>query len=70
MDLATTYLRETPLQLLKDHYLDGRTQEDLANRHGIPLGTVGVTLSRALKTLRKEIEKHPGLMKELKEALR
>ena len=70
MELAATHLRETPLQLLKDHYLHGRTQEELAEKHNIPLGTVGVTLSRALKTLRKEIEKHPGLMKELKEALR
>lgn len=70
MELAAAHLRETPLKLLKDHYLDGLTQEELAKRHDIPLGTVGVTLSRALKALRKEIEKHPGLMKELKEALR
>lgn len=70
LELSTVHLREIPSQLLKEHYFDGLTQQQLAENHNMSLGTVGVTLSRSLQKLRKEIEKHPELMKELKEALR
>ena len=57
-------------QLLLACYFDGQKQAELAKRFGIPLGTVGVKLSRALKALRNELNKHPDLLKEMLEALR
>ncbi len=69
MDLATN-LSERQRQLLKAYYLDGLKQAELAERFGMNMGTVGVTLSRALKSLRNDLRKYPQLMKELLEARR
>jgi RNA polymerase sigma factor (sigma-70 family) len=63
-------LTEKQRRLLKLYYLDGKTQPELATELSIPLGTIGVTLSRALDALRQELRRHPRLMKELLEALR
>jgi RNA polymerase sigma-70 factor (ECF subfamily) len=63
-------LPEHQRQLLKAYYLDGLKQAELAKQFGVPLGTVGVTLSRALESLREELRKYPQLMKELLEKLR
>ena len=57
-------------KLLRGYYLEGAKQAELAKAFGMPLGTVGVTLSRALESLREEMRKQPRLMKELLEALR
>jgi RNA polymerase sigma-70 factor (ECF subfamily) len=57
-------------QLLQAYYLEGMKQAELAQAFGMPMGTVGVTLSRALASLREELAKQPQLMKELLEALR
>jgi RNA polymerase sigma-70 factor (ECF subfamily) len=57
-------------QLLQAYYVEGLKQAELAEAFGMPMGTVGVTLSRALESLREELRKHPRLMKELLEALR
>lgn len=57
-------------ELLKAYYLDGHKQAELAEMFDLPMGTVGVTLSRALESLREELRKQPHLMKELLEALR
>ena len=57
-------------KLLKAYYLDGLKQTEIAGKFAIKLGTVGVTLSRILESLRAELQKHPTLMKELKELLR
>lgn len=76
MDLArllmnlTETLPEHQQQLLRLYYIDGLKQADLAEKLGKPMGTVGVTLSRALESLRAELRKHPQLMKEFLEALR
>jgi RNA polymerase sigma factor (sigma-70 family) len=63
-------LPERQRELLKAYYLDGHKQAELAETFGLPMGTVGVTLSRALESLREELRKQPQLMKELLEALR
>ncbi|MEI6195196.1 MAG: sigma-70 family RNA polymerase sigma factor [Verrucomicrobiota bacterium] len=57
-------------QLLRAVYHRRMKQREIAETYGIPLGTIGVTLSRVQDKLREEIEKHPKLMKELQEALR
>ena len=69
MDLAAK-LPEGQQQLLRACYLDGLKQAELAAKFNMPIGTVGVTLSRALKSLREELQKYPQLMKELREARR
>lgn len=66
----TEKLLEHQQRLLRLYYLDGLKQAELAERLNMPMGTVGVTLSRALESLRVELRKHPQLMKELLEALR
>ncbi len=63
-------LPEQQRLLLKGFYLDGLTQAELAEKYGVPIGTVGVTLRRALETFRKELRKHPKLMQELWDRLR
>lgn len=63
-------LSERQRELLIGYYLRGEKQAELAARLDIPIGTVGVTLTRALTSLRKELRKRPGLMKELQEILR
>lgn len=63
-------LPERQRQLLQAYYAEGLKQAELAKAFGMPMGTVGVTLSRALESLREELRKQPQLMKELLEALR
>jgi RNA polymerase sigma factor (sigma-70 family) len=55
-------------QLLLAYYFEGLKQSELAERFQIPIGTVGVKLSRALKSLRKELSRYPKLLKEMLEA--
>ena len=72
-DLLIELLRrldETERKLLKSYYLDGLKQAELAERFGWPMGTVGVKLSRALESMRSELQKYPQLMKEFREILR
>ncbi len=57
-------------QLLQAYYVEGLKQSELATAFGMPMGTVGVTLSRALESMREELRKNPQLMKELQEAIR
>ena len=66
----TESLTQKQQQLLRLYYVDGLKQAELAEKLDLPLGTVGVTLSRALESLRVELRKHPTLMKELLQALR
>ena len=57
-------------KLLFGYYVQGKTQAELAAECGMPMGTVGVTLSRALLAMREELKKQPHLAKEFEEALR
>ena len=65
-----TKLRGRDRELLKAYLVGGLKQKDLSERFDLPMGTVGVNLSRALKLLRGELQLYPQLMKELLEALR
>lgn len=69
MDLADR-LPRNQRDLLLAYYLGGQKQSELAQSFGMPLGTVGVTLSRALKAMWKELAAHPELLKELMGELR
>jgi RNA polymerase sigma factor (sigma-70 family) len=70
--VARLLSRLSPKQrdLLRAYHQEGLTQAEIAERFGIPPGTVAVTLSRGLRALRTELERHPRLLKELKERLR
>jgi RNA polymerase sigma factor (sigma-70 family) len=57
-------------QLLLAYYHEGLKQTELAQRFGLPLGTVGVKLSRALERLRNALSKNPTLLYYLKEILK
>ena len=63
-------LPEHQRRILLGYYFEGLKQEELAEKLDVPIGTVGVTLSRAREALRSELEKHPALMKELLERVR
>jgi RNA polymerase sigma factor (sigma-70 family) len=56
-------------KLLQAYYFEGMKQQELAKHFQMPIGTVGVTLVRALKLLRAELARHPKLMKELLDLL-
>lgn len=44
------------MALLKEHVAEGHTQEEFANRHGIPLGGVGNLLREVLNKVRRAFE--------------
>lgn len=69
-ELLAGRLSERPRELLQAFYVDGLTQEEIAERFGMPIATVGVTLMRSRKALATFLKKHPKLMKELREASR
>lgn len=56
--------------VLNDFYRRGLGYEEIARRHGLAVGTVGVYLKRGLEAIRKAGERHPELLKELEAFLR
>lgn len=56
--------------MLNDFFLNGLSYEQIAARHGVAIGSVGVYLKRGLETIRKSGARHPGLLKELEAFLR
>lgn len=66
----TESLSPSDRELLSRYYAEGLTQAELSKTLGIPMGTIGVQLSRALQKLRSALEKHPELTQELREKLR
>jgi len=44
--------------------------EEIARKHGLAIGSVGVYLKRGLEAIRKLGARHPKLMKELEAFLR
>ncbi len=56
--------------VLNDFFLRGLSYEEIARRHGLAVGTVGVYLKRGLEAIRKAGERHPELLKELEAFLR
>ena len=56
--------------VLNDFFLRSLSYEEIAHRHGLAVGTVGVYLKRGLEAVRKAGARHPELLKELEEFLR
>ena len=53
-------LKQIPEQyrkVVEDFYLNGLTQQEIAERHGLKLGSIGVYLDRGLKALEKVLPK-------------
>ena len=53
--LSQTLSKLKPPQgaILTDFFLNGLSYEEIARKHGIPIGSVGVYLKRGLETLRR-----------------
>lgn len=56
--------------LLADFFLHGLSYEEIAAKHGLAMGSVGVYLKRGLEALRRVSGRHPGKLKELEAFLR
>ena len=56
--------------VLGDFFLHGLSYEEIARKHGLAIGSVGVYLKRGLEAIRKLGARHPKLMKELEAFLR
>lgn len=62
---AMSELEPPTPQLIREFVVDGVSYKELAARHHLPIGTVGVHLARGLKKIRLRIEKNPLLLKEI-----
>ena len=67
---AMAELDETTRKLIGQFIMEGASYKDLAKKYDLPIGTVGVHLSRGLKKIRQRIEKSPRLLKEFNAYLR
>ena len=56
--------------VLGDFFLRGLSYEEIARKHGLAIGSVGVYLKRGLEAIRKLGARHRKLMKELESFLR
>ena len=56
--------------ILRDFFSDRLSYEQIAARHEIAIGSVGVYLKRGLESLRKLAARHPKLLKEMEHFLR
>lgn len=65
-----TDLKPEQRAILNDFFLGGLSYEQIAARHGVAIGTVGVYLKRGLEAVRKAGARQPTLLKELEAFLR
>jgi len=70
LDEMLASLDELTRELIRDYLLNGVAYKELALKHHIPIGTVGVTLHRGLAKMRRRLAQSPRLMKELRLFLR
>lgn len=70
LDLLSHVLRGPEREVLRDYYTGGLKLREIAEKHHLPLGTVGAMLHRALGKLRAELATQPRLLQELEELLR
>ncbi len=56
--------------IISDFFMQGLSYEQIATKHGIAIGSVGVYLKRGLEGIRRCGERHPKLLKELEAFLR
>lgn len=57
-------------ELIRAHFREGQTYQEMAHRFGMPPGTVAVYMARGLEAIRKAVGRSPKLMKELGAFLR
>jgi len=72
-DLLTEVQRELKSDqraVLGDFFIQGLSYEEIARKHRLAIGSVGVYLKRGLEGIRKLGARHPKLMKELETFLR
>jgi len=65
-----TRLKPEQRALLADFFLHALSYEQIAAKHGLAMGSVGVYLKRGLEALRRVSERHPERLKELEAFLR
>ncbi len=56
--------------LLRQFIVAGKSYKELSEEHRVPMGSIGVILSRSLNKVREKLKAVPGLEKELKAFLR
>ena len=72
-ELLRQLQRDLPAQqraVVADFFLNGLSYEQIATKHGLAIGSVGVYLKRGLEAIRRQGAKHPKLLKELEAFLR
>jgi RNA polymerase sigma factor (sigma-70 family) len=57
-------------EIMNDFFITGLSYIEIAQKHSIAVGSVGVCLKRGLERLRQLLEKKPALLKETRDALR
>ncbi len=67
---AQAELKPEQRAILGDFFLHGLSYEQIAAKHGVAVGTVGVYLKRGLDAMRRLGARHPKLLKELEAFLR
>ncbi len=70
LDQAMVSLDEMTKNLIHDFIVEEIPYKDLAQKHSLPIGSVGVYLARGLKKIRSKIEQNPKLLKEINPYLR
>lgn len=65
-----TSLEPVQAQLIQDFVVEGLSYRELSEKYNIPMGTIGVQLSRGLKKIRLTLEQKPSLLKEILNYLR
>lgn len=56
--------------VISDFFLGGLSYQEIADRRGLAIGSVGVYLKRGLEAIRRAAERQPKLLKELEAFLR
>lgn len=65
-----TQLKPEHRTILNDFFIRGLSYEQIAAKHSVAVGSVGVYLKRGLEAMRKQGARHPKLLKELEGFLR
>ena len=64
------HLKPQSREIMNDFFITELSYIKIAEKHGIPVVSVGVSLKRGLDKLRKLLTKRPALLKETRDALR
>jgi DNA-directed RNA polymerase specialized sigma24 family protein len=70
LDLALVSLEPRHADLLRDYLVHHLAYKELAAKHRLPIGSVGVNLGRSLDKVRAHLQTAPKLLKELSAFLR